>query len=80
MTKVIVKITNHYSDDHHSESEVELDGPTGDDIDIDNWWSDVVYPHTGDGHGANNDLGSCYTATIVVGPARLLGETCEWID
>ena len=76
-TTVTVKIENDYSDEHHSESTVELPAPTGD---LDEWWNDVVFPHTGDGHGAEGDLGSCYTATIVAGPARLLGETTEWID
>jgi len=78
MSQVVVKIENDYSDEHHSEHEVTLDAPAEEDLD--GWWNDVVYEHTGDGHGIDFDGGSCYTATIVHGPARLLGEEYEWID
>lgn len=64
--------------DIHSGETFHCDGTS--DNELADWWEEVVYPHTGDGHGADNDVGSCYTATIIHGPARLLGETTEWID
>jgi hypothetical protein len=75
---ITVKIENTYSDGHQSTSEVLLHPPTAD---LDEWFQDVVWPHTGDGHGVDSDLGSCYTATIIAtdDPA-LLGKSYEWID
>jgi len=63
--------------DIHSAQTFYCDGTC---LHIDDWFDEYVYPETGDGHGADSDLGSCYTATIVAGPAKLLGETYEWID
>jgi hypothetical protein len=77
---VVVKIENDYSDGHHSEHTVEVPAPAERQGELDEWWEDVVYQHTGDGHGIDFDGGSCYTATIVAGPPVLLGETTEWID
>jgi len=79
---VVVKIENDYSDGHHSEREVEVPAPETQDGrgDLREWWADIVYQHTGDGHGIDFDGGSCYTATIVAGPPALLGETYEWVD
>lgn len=75
---VIVKIENDYSDEHHSEHTVELPAPT---TELDEWWEDVVFPHTGDGHGIDFDGGSCYTATVIDGDRKaLVGATHEWID
>lgn len=80
--KVKVKITNDYSDGHHSETEVDIDAP--DSLrahDLDDWFQDRVFPHTGDGHGIDFDGGSCYTATII--DARnpvLVGAEHEWVD
>ena len=84
--KVTVKIENDYSDGHHSEREVVLDAP--DNLDsskgqsLNDWFEEVVYPETGDGHGAGRDLGSCYTATIVKaeGQSALDGQSIEWTD
>jgi hypothetical protein len=45
------------------------------------WWEEVVWPHTGDGHGIDCDLGSCYVATIITADdPNLVGATYEWID
>jgi hypothetical protein len=77
--KVTVLIQNDYSDGHHSDCVVELDGPEESEL-IELWWADEVYPHTGDGHGTDSELGSCYTATIVAGDPRYVGKTAEWID
>ena len=74
---VVVKIENDYEDGHHSESTHSLPAPSGD---LDEWWEEVVYPNTGDGHGIDFDGGSCYTAEIISGPTEVLGESTEWID
>jgi hypothetical protein len=75
--KVAVRIENWYSDGYESKSEVVLDYDGGD---LDDWWQDVVFEHTGDGHGVDG-LGSCYTATIIrAEDPKLLGENTEWID
>lgn len=86
--KVTVKIENAYSDGHESKHEVVLDAP--DDLGafgemfyprLEQWFQDVVWPETGDGHGANNDLGSCFTATILAADSPLLlGRGYEWTD
>lgn len=77
MARVTVKIENVYEDGHESTREVLL-APPGDDLDA--WWDEVVWPETGDGHGADEDLGSCYTATILAAddPA-LVGQSFEWV-
>ena len=74
---VVVKIENDYEDGHHSESIHALPAPSGD---LDEWWEEVVYPNTGDGHGVGFDGGSCYTAEIISGPTEVLGKSTEWID
>lgn len=73
---VRVWIDNTYEDGHTSKTDVELETPTGP---LEDWWEDVVFPRTGDSHGANSDLGFCYTATIVKADDRsLIGESHEW--
>jgi hypothetical protein len=72
-----VKIENTYSDGWHSDAIVHVVSPGPD---LDEWWDDVVFPHTGDGHGGFG-LGSCYTATILTADdPNLVGESYEWID
>jgi len=72
---VIVHIENDYEDKYHSEFDVELAAP--DPSDIEQWWEDVVWPHTGDGHGEN--LNACYTATITsADDSSLHGQSFEW--
>lgn len=83
--QVTVKIENAYSDEHTSTREVSLPAPPRhavypEDV-LDKWFEDVVYPETGDGHGIDSDLGSCYTATIIAAEDTLLvGLSREWID
>jgi len=75
---VTVRIENDYSDGHHSERTVVVADPGRD---LDEWFNDVVFNETGDGHGADNDLGSCYTATIVhASDGKLVGKSYEWTD
>lgn len=71
---VIVRIENDYEDGYRSERDVELPAPTAD---VEAWFDDVVWPLTGDGHGAN--LNACYTATIIAADAALLGLSMEWV-
>lgn len=75
---VTVRIENWYSDGHESKHEVQIDPPTGD---VEQWFEEVVWDHTGDGHGIGKDLGSCYVATVIAcDDAALLGETYEWVS
>lgn len=85
---VTVRIENAYSDGHTSTRTVEVEAPKDDTIgsDLDEWWEEAVFEHTGDGHGAGG-LGSCYTATVVGvkheydnNRAWMMGESTEWID
>lgn len=79
---VLVSIENTYEDGHESETEVWLpiwEGAAPDD----DWWDDVVQPHTGDGHGAEHPkLGVSYEATImrVADPndTTMCGVTYSW--
>ncbi|GAP61340.1 hypothetical protein AHiyo1_50330 [Arthrobacter sp. Hiyo1] len=76
-----VWIENTYSDGHESTTEVWLTPPAGDSAQkLEDWWQDEVFEHTGDGHGADSSLGSLLTATVLSGPAHLVGQTFEWGD
>ena len=78
MDIVTVKITNDYSDGHHSESEelIEYNGEP-----VEDWFEERVYGYTGDGHGIDSSLGSCYTAEVLSSHVpELIGETYEWTD
>jgi hypothetical protein len=78
---ITVKIENAYSDGHESTHEAIVPPPT-DHADLEDWWQEVVFPHTGDGHGiVASHEGSCYTATIIAtDDPDLLGQSHEWID
>jgi hypothetical protein len=85
-----VRITNDYSDGHTSTHEARVAAPAIDwkgwgggtppEIDWESWWQEVVWPETGDGHGAAYpELGCCYTAEIIAADeADHLGKTYEW--
>jgi hypothetical protein len=79
--RVTVRITNDYSDGHASNHTVALDAPTAvSDEELDEWFEDVVFPETGDGHGTDEDLGYCYTARIVAADDEsLIGACFEWV-
>ena len=73
---VTVKIENCYSDGHESKHEVVLPSPRGS---LDEWFEDEVFPHTGDGHGIDQELGYCHTATIIATDTEEhLGAEYEW--
>jgi len=76
---VTVKIENTYEDGHESTLEVEVEAPEV-PSDLEEWWEERVYEHTGDGHGAKYpQLGSWYTATIIrAEDAQLLGMSTDW--
>jgi hypothetical protein len=81
---ITVRIENDYEDGHHSERIARVDKPDVNQT-LEDWWNDVVFPETGDGHGVGG-MGSCYTATILhCHPVThhdvyLPGQTYEWID
>jgi hypothetical protein len=75
---VTVKIENTYEDGHESVVNVIVADPEDDDLEM--WWEDEVFPHTGDGHGEKYPkLGSMYEATITkADDASLVGQSMEW--
>lgn len=76
-----VRIENTYEDGHESATEVWIALPDSltDPESIEEWWMDDVYAHTGNGHGATNPkLGSYHEATVISGPAELVGQTFDW--
>jgi len=78
---VVVRIVNTYEDGHESCSEHRVVAPQGD---LAEWWEEVVFPLTGDGHGAANpNLGTCYEATVIACDQEehpgLLDESWEWV-
>lgn len=77
---VLVKIENSYSDGHESSALVNIAPPEKfDEEGIEDWFLDDVFPHTGDGHGADRrDITGTYEATVIEGPPELLGQTWEW--
>lgn len=78
-----LRIDNVYSDGHESSREVVLDDePSFEEVtDEDSeWWDDEVFAYTGDGHGTDPGVGSCYTATIIAArDERLVGLEYEWV-
>lgn len=79
---VSVLIENTYSDDHRSVETVTVPAPDPAAPDLEDWWEEAVFPHTGDGHGIGRpDLGSHHTATITEAEdATLVGLDHEWED
>jgi hypothetical protein len=77
---VTVHIENTYEDGHESSVLVVVDEPESSG-DLDAWWEDEVYPHTGDGHGEKHPkLGVMYEATIMdAADTSLCGLAMEWI-
>ena len=79
---VTVKIENTYEDGHESTHEVLVEGPELPlTRPLDEWWEEVVFPHTGDGHAVERDrFGYCYTATVIATESEgLLGRSYEWV-
>lgn len=76
---ITVEIVNTYEDGHESSRLVTVDEPEDPD-NLDDWWSDVVFPETGDGHGKKHPkLGCMYEATIIdAADPALRGLSQEW--
>ena len=76
---VTVELSNTYADGHTSTRLITLPAPH-DDIpqgDIEQWWEDVVWPETGDGHQGD----AHYSARIVRADHEpgLLTLSREWV-
>jgi hypothetical protein len=75
---VTIKVENTYEDGHESVVEVDVDAPEDAD-DLEDWWQDTVFPHTGDGHGIGTKLGSWHEVTIIrADDDKLVGLNMEW--
>lgn len=73
-------VENTYSDGHQSEHVVDIPGPKNRN-DMQDWWAEDAFNETGDGHGVDSDLGSCYIVTIVAAEdPSLVGMSEEWTD
>lgn len=78
---VELRIENTYEDGHESIVTVRIPGPDdpNDEDDVDAWWDDDVFTHTGDGYGAKHPkLGCFYEATVISGPSHMVGTKREW--
>ena len=74
---VRLRITNTYADRENSR-EVYVTNPESlDELDLEDWWDDVVWNETGDGLGGD----ACYTAEVLESEKypTLLGQEREWI-
>ena len=73
-----LKLENAYSDGHCSTSveTVEVEPVAN----VEELW-ERLQEFTGDGHGIGNDLGYCYTITVLEAPGhdRFVGMTNEWV-
>lgn len=78
MMTLTLKLENDYSDGHHSESVETVAVEPVDDVE--KLW-ELLHDFTGDGHGDGNDLGYCYTITVLAAPGRpqFLNLTNEWV-
>lgn len=78
---VQIRIENTYSDGHRSVRRARVAEPASMSSEqLEGWWSDVVSPETGDGHGVDSTLGFCYTVTVIKADAKaLVGKSHEWI-
>lgn len=71
MTNVLIE--NTYTCGRESEEVVSLPDPDGD---LEDWFDDVVYAETGDGHSCSSTDGSYHEATVLDGPRA--GATRSW--
>lgn len=75
---VLVEIENSYSDGDESTKQVRVAAPENpdDEDSLDDWWNDVVFPHTGDGH--SKTMSASHEAKVLEGPEALVGATYGW--
>lgn len=78
MSTVTVRIEDTYEDGHSAIHEHEVEAPEDDDLE--DWWDEEVFEHTGDGHGAKHPkLGSLHEARIIrADDPTLVGKEMEW--
>lgn len=79
-TTVAVEITNTYECGRESVARVVVQQPTN-QVELADWWNDVVWDFTGDGHPCGSSEGSVYTARVLNAPTGwewLVGKTMEW--
>lgn len=85
MSKAVIRMQNAYEDGHESERVFTVAPPPStawkDEVELDAWWEEIVWPETGDGHGRDKDLGYCHVATIIGGDVdkSLIGKSVEWV-
>jgi hypothetical protein len=75
-----IKVENTYEDGHESTFEYDVEDTDGYG-DIEDWWDEVAFEHTGDGHGTgdNSKLGCFYEVTIIQSPhPEEVGLKREW--
>ena len=78
---VTVELVGEYASGHKANRKVEVRPPTAGellDVDLADWWNEVVFPETGDGRPHDP---SCWEAKVVTAPACswLVGRTYEWV-
>lgn len=72
--KLSLVIDNTYDDGYSTTTRITIDAPPPGD-DLDEWASDVIFPHTGVGH----DGAAIYEARIVACDSpQLVGKTFTW--
>ncbi len=73
-----IKVENAYSDGHESERVETVQVEPFEDLE--ELWEQLE-EFTGDGHGIDNDLGYCYTVTVLESVERpdLVGLSNEWV-
>jgi hypothetical protein len=78
---VIVQIDNAYECSRRSISVKEVDPPPGLAPDVvEQWFEEVVYDLTGDGHDCGQSENAIYEATVIAAPEmpQLVGAKWEW--
>lgn len=72
-----IKVENAYSDGYESEHVETIQVSPFEDLE--ERWAQL-HEFTGDGHGIGNDLGYCYTVSILGSPdcPELVGKSNEW--
>jgi hypothetical protein len=71
---VKVRLEGSYTNDDKYDREIWVLVP-GDDEDMDEWWQEEVFPETG-----ADVTGSYCKATVIEGPAALVGQSTEWME
>jgi hypothetical protein len=73
-----IHVENTYSDGHESERDTEVREPAPGE-DIEEFWEEVLWEETGDGHGISRDVESYYAVTILESASpELVGQKREW--